>query len=243
MSTARPFKGVRLLLLIVAIITFAALFQIGHKQRLATKPLQDSATYFHRISLLPRAYAQGSEGEFWPALDPKSRAFALPLESMTHGYTIGREFKNEPSGKIDAMLLGTINNKAAYTLTPVNTIASEYIYFGYAVANEVEFNALREAIRNGAALDADIPVAQGSGTLGSSKIYRLRNKLEEILAKDGVIPAPDRNALASIPALIEKPRDGHAWVLFLNYGTVRLPYPGPFPMLPLIIEGDAHASK
>lgn len=243
MSTALPIKGVRLLPLIVAIIAFAAVFQIAHKQRLATMPLQESATYFHRISLLPRAYAQGSDGEFWPALDPKTRAFALPLETMTRGYTIGREFKDGPLGKIDAMLIGTINNKAAYTLTPVDSIASEYIYFGYAIANETEYNTLREAIRNGAALDSDIPVAQGSGTLGSSKLYRLRNKLEEVLAKDGVIPAPDRNALASVPALIEKPRDGHAWVLFLNYGTVRLPYPGSFPMLPSIVEGDAHVSK
>jgi len=231
-------KRTRIALISVAVIAFAAAFQFGHKQRLALKPYQDSATQFHRFSLLPRAYAQASEGEYWPQLDPTTRAFALPLDTIPRGYTIGKQFKPEPAGPIDALLLGKINNSAAYTLKPVDPIVSEYLYFGHAFASEQEFIALRDAIRQGAALDADIAVAQGSGTFGASKLYRLRNKLEVILATDGVIPAPDRNALNSIPVLIGKPQDGKAWVFFLNNRMEQLPYPGPFPMLPSIVEGQ-----
>ncbi|MCC6795627.1 MAG: hypothetical protein IT366_10955 [Candidatus Hydrogenedentes bacterium] len=234
-------KG-RITLIIAGVLTFAAAFQIAHKQRLALKPYQDSATQFHRLSLLPRGYAQASEGEFWPQLDPTTRVFALPLNAIPRGYTVGKQFKPEPAGHIDALLLGKINNSAAYTLKPVDPIVSEYRYFGHAFASEKEFIALRDAIRQGAALDADIPVPQGSGTLGASKLYRLRNKLEEVLAKDGVIPVPDRNALNNIPVLIEKPHDGKAWVFFLNNRMEQMPYPGPFPMLPSIVEGQDTAT-
>jgi hypothetical protein len=132
------------------------------------------------------------------------------------------------------MLLGTLNQAPAYTLRPIDSIASECLYFGYAVTNESEFRALQNAIRNGAALDADIAVENGTGTNRSATLYRLNNRLFEQLRD----PKRDEaEALPPIPALMEKPHDGQAWVFYLNGTLERLPYPGPFPACAAVVEG------
>jgi hypothetical protein len=143
---------------------------------------------------------------------------------------------------IPAMLLGNINNAAAYTLAPVDAVASSYIYFGYAVTNEMEFQTLVKAVRAGANLNEDISVEPGHGTLGSSKLYRLRNKLTDTLMKDGLVQGPDPDPLSRVPVLMERPSDGYAWVQFLSMGIERLPYPGPFPMVPAVIDTIGPAS-
>lgn len=217
----------RVALVIVVLAAFAGAFHYAHKQRLATKPLQDAGSRFHRISLLPRAYAQAHDGS-WPPLDRRTRAFALPLNELPKGYTITASFKSDMQDSIPAMLLGNINHAAAYTLTPVDSIATTYIYFGFAVSNEAELLTLADAIRSGAAPDQNIAVGPGKGTLGSATLYRLHNKLGEILEADGVIS--NAEALSQIPLLMERPQAGFAWVMFLNGAFERRAFPGAFPM-------------
>lgn len=235
MSTApAPARG-RTTIIVVVLAAFAAVFHVAHQQRLAVKPLQDSATTFHRICMLPRAYAQTHDGQ-WPPVATSTRAFALPLADLPRGYTIAPRFDSKMVEPIPAMLLGTLNNAAAYTLKPVDTIASGYIYFGYAVTNENEFQELARAIRNGAPPDKNIAVEKGRGTLGSSTLYRLRNKLEETLAIDGVTPLVDPAVPDRIPVIMERPHDGLAWVQFLNGRMTRMPYPGAFPACAAVVD-------
>jgi hypothetical protein len=124
----------------------------------------------------------------------------------------------------------------------VDTVASGYIYFGYAISSEAEFLALVDAVRKGADLEQNIAVEKGKGTAGSSTLYRMRNKLDEVLAADGVLQTPDPGVLARIPVLMERPRDGYAWVMFANYHMARLPYPSVFPLTPAVIDAVGAAS-
>ncbi|NUM55382.1 MAG: hypothetical protein HUU46_17175 [Candidatus Hydrogenedentes bacterium] len=234
----------RVALCVALLAAFAVAFHFAHRQRLATKPLQDAGSRFHRISLLPRAYAQTHDG-VWPQLDAQTRAFALPLGEIPRGYTIAPPYRSDTTEPIAAMVLSNINNNAAYTLAPVDPIASTYIYFGYAVTNEVEFQTLVDAVRRGVSLEGNIPVDKGKGTLGSSKLYRLHNKLGETLVADGVIPSVDPAALSRIPVLMERPHDGFAWVMYLSWKFERATFPGPFPLSESVVSaaGDPRATE
>ena len=233
-ATPTPARA-RVAIIIVAVAAFAAVFHEAHRERLALKPLQDSATTFHRICMFPRAYAQTHDGQ-WPTLSASPRAFALPLADLPRGYTIAPRFDVKMTEPIPAMLVGTLNNAAAYTLKPIDAIASEYIYFGYAVTNEDEFAELVRAIRNGAPPDRDIPVEKGRGTLGSSTLYRLRNKFEKTLAAAGVTPQADPAVLDRMPVVMERPHDGLVWVQFLNGRMARMPYPSSFPACAAVVD-------
>jgi hypothetical protein len=235
MKTENQNRGATLLLVFVLLTSFAVAFHFGNKQRRVVAPIQDAATQFFRIALLPRAYAQANEGR-WPALDDETRAFALPIEDLPRGYRIGPRFDHKITETPEGILLGSINNAGAYTLKPVDSIASDYIYFAYAVTNDVEFLSLVKSVRAGASLDANIAVEAGRGTLGSSTLYRLDNKLDAVLVSDGVVKPEQTDVLSRIPVLMERPRDGFAWVMYLNMKMERLPYPGAFPMSAAIIE-------
>lgn len=232
MSTRIPWW---ILAVAIGLACFAAAFQVAHKRRLAMQPVQDEGSLLIRTALLPRAFAQANGG-LWPALDSKTRTFRLPLSDLPRGYTIAPRFSKEMTGPIAAMLLGNINNAAAYTLGPIDTTASTYIYFGYAVTNEKELQTLAEAVRAGAPLDVKIAVDAGTGTLGSSALYRLCDKLEETLAEDGVTQTSDTDILSQFPALMTRPRDGHVWVLYLSTRLERLPFPSTFPATVKVVE-------
>jgi hypothetical protein len=241
MSAARRISWGRVAAIALALAAFAAALHVAHRQRLAVEPLQDSATRLHRVSILPRAYAQTHEG-LWPALDARTRAFALPLNDLPQGYTIAPRFSANTLDPIPAMLLGPINNAAAYTLNPVDSVASDYIYFGFAVANEQEFQALVKAVRGGAPLDGNVAVEAGHGTLGSSTLYRLHAKIAETLATEGVTQQVDPTVRSRFPVLMERPRDGYAWVQYLDSGMERLPYPGPFPVCAAVLEAAGNGN-
>lgn len=228
MSAAARLSRRHVAAIALALVAFAAAFHVAHRQRLAVQPLEDSSTRLLLISLLPRSYAQTHDG-LWPALDPRTRMFTLPLDDLPRGYKMAPRFSTKMLKPVPAMLLGPINNAPAYTLEPVDSVASHHIYFGFAVTNEQEFQALVNAIRGGAPLDRNISVEEGHGTLGSSTLYRLHTKIAETLAADGVTQQVDPNVLSRFPVLMERPRAGYAWVQYLNYRMERLPYPGPFP--------------
>ena len=234
----------RYLALVIVLAVFAALFHIGHARRRAANELRDAGGEFFRIALLPRSYAQAHDG-LWPPLDPQTRALALPLDMLPSGYTIASKISAKMTKPIPAILLGKINNAGAYTLAPVDSVAARYVYFGYAVTNDREFAALAEALQNGASPEEDISVTTGNGTFGSEKLYRLRENLAETLTRDGVVIEDAANPLSRIPVLMERPHDGHAWVLYLNRDLQYESYPGPFPMSAAVIAsiGPAEASE
>lgn len=232
MSTRIPW---RIFAVAIGLAAFAAVFQLAHTRRLQLQPVQDEGTLLIRTALLPRAFAQANGG-MWPGLDPRTRTFTLPLNDLPRGYTIAPRFSREMTAPIPAMLLGNINNAAAYTLKPVDTTALSYIYFGYAVTNEKEVQALAKAVREGTPLDEKITVGAGSGTLGSAALYRLCDKLGETLARDGVAPTSDSDILSQFPALMTRPCDGHVWVLYLSTRLERLPFPSTFPATAGVVE-------
>ncbi len=229
MSTDRRYIAV----VIIFLALFCVFFQIAHLQRAASEPLKESGNRMTSISLLARSFAQ-AHGGMWPPLENSPKSFRLPQSMEPQGYTLASRFTGKETLPVDAMLLGRINNAKAYILDPMNDDIAACIYLGFATTSESEVLSLVNAVKSGVPLDVDIPVAQGSGTLGSQRLYRLRNDLHQVMSADGVV-APG-SAAPRIPVLIEIPRDGWAWVYFLDLHVERIPYPGPFPMTEAVVS-------
>jgi hypothetical protein len=96
--------------------------------------------------------------------------------------------------------------------------------------------ALVEALSRRAPLGETIPVPKGKGTLGSETLYRLHNDLLEILATDHIVPKEAPKLRRQIPILVQRPIEGHAWVVYLDLHAEYLPYPGPYPLTEAFIQ-------
>jgi hypothetical protein len=150
-------------------------------------------------------------------------------ETEPESYALGGPTDGPRDDSVRAFLFGHLNQHSAMTLKPLMP-KEDYFYLGYAIASEEEGLALVDAVRHAVSLYHDIPITPGKGTLGSTKLYRLRNNLADDLARDGVTKQVDPQLLARVPVVIERPKGSHAWVVFLDFHIERLPYPGPFPM-------------
>ncbi|MCC6486491.1 MAG: hypothetical protein IT364_03255 [Candidatus Hydrogenedentes bacterium] len=181
---------------------------------------------------LGKAYALYHEGH-WPLLDTRNRHFAYDLGIVPKGYAIKQEMEKDHAPQ--AVLFGKLGRHAALSLVPLVDFRN-YFYLGFAVTTEEEGLALAKALRSGAALDRDIKVAQGTGTLGSSTLYRLHDDIVETLVMDGVLARQDLTLPGRIPVIVERPRDGYAWVVFLDMHVEHLRYPGPFPLTSKFVD-------
>ncbi|MCC6696477.1 MAG: hypothetical protein IT365_12670 [Candidatus Hydrogenedentes bacterium] len=181
---------------------------------------------------LGKAYALYHEGQ-WPSLDTRGRHFAYDSGIVPQGYAIKQELEKDHTPQ--AVLFGKLGRHAALSLVPLVDFRN-YFYLGYAVTTEEEGLALAKALRSGVALDDRVEVAQGSGTSGSSTLYRLHDDIVKTLVLDGVLAREDPSFPARTPVLVERPRDGFAWVVYLDMHVERLSYPGPFPVTQSFVE-------
>ena len=108
-----------------------------------------------------------------------------------------------------------------------------YFYLGYAVADEKDLaafcTAYKEHMAKGEPIDGDLTVPQGTGSLGGSIIYQLREGIERFFITDINNPAGAAILQSKLPVLIERPEnhvpkggnvlfmDGH--VEFVKYGS------------------------
>ena len=179
-----------------------------------------------------KAYALYHEG-LWPPLDTRGRLFAYAPGTVPQGFAIGQELEKESAPQ--AILFGKLGRHAALTLAPLADF-DQYFYLGFAVTTETEGLALAAALRSGVSVDDNIKVSQGAGTLGSSTLYRLHDDIIKILVLDEVLAREDPTLPRRIPVLVERPWDGHAWVVYLDMHVERLPYPGTFPLTEAFVE-------
>ncbi|MFA6241730.1 MAG: hypothetical protein WC655_12430 [Candidatus Hydrogenedentales bacterium] len=216
------------------LIPYCVAFHIGTLKGRAAEEFAKEGNAILGVARLATAYAFSHEGA-WPPMDSAGRRFAFAPNSIPEGFTIGQEFKYPLEHDAQAVLLGPIGRHGALPLEPSADPASCF-YVGYAVASEAEGMALVDAMKRGIADGRDITVEAGQGTLGGHVLYTMRRELYKTLAADAVTDNEVPKVHATFPVVIQRPREGHAWVVYSDLHAEYLPYPGPFPLTRAFVE-------
>lgn len=224
----------RVALFAVIAIPYCILLHFGTLRGRAAGMLAEEGNSIAGIARIAQAYSCAHDGAF-PPLDVASRQFAFAPGSTAPGFRIGQEIKFPLERDADAILAGPIGRHGALTLEHCMA-RSGYFYLGYTIASEAEGLALADAMRRGEADGRDLHVPRGSGTLGGSVLYALRRELYKTLAEAKAVEKESPKTHAQFPVIIQRPRDGYAWVIYADMHGERLPYPGPFPLTKTFIE-------
>ncbi|MBX7255512.1 MAG: hypothetical protein K1Y02_04035 [Candidatus Hydrogenedentes bacterium] len=212
----------------IAAIPYCVAFHIGTMKSRAVEEFGKQGLAMLGIARQANAYACSHEGE-WPPIDAVHKRFTVAPGLLPPSFHMGKAVEYPLESDTKAVLVGPIGRHSAVTLEP-GVDPADYIYLPYAVASEEEAMTLVEAVRHGADPSKDISVETGKGTLGSNTFYRFRRDLHKKMAADHVIPHASSAVFANFPMFIQRPRDGHAWVIFADNHVAYLPYPGPFPL-------------
>jgi len=116
-----------------------------------------------------------------------------------------------------------------------------YFYLGWVVTSEKEGLALLDAYES---LDLDqrgedVKVAEGKGTVGGNKIFRLREGIERFLITDINQPGTPRELASKVPIMWDRPGQHEAGggnVLYIDGRVEFVKYPGKFPMTEKFIK-------
>lgn len=227
-----------LLLLLLASIAYLAALQFGTEQRRKLEAEAKDASRVSAVALSGWAYAQRHDG-LWPDMHP-TKLFAYAQDTRPESYALGGKAEGPVDESLKGYVLGNLNQDRMRRLEPVLS-PDEYFYLGYAVDSDEQGIALIDNLKREPVRGQDIATETGKGTAGSSKFYRLRNDLPELLARDNV--AAKSTGPSRFPVIIQKPKGDHLWVVFLDFRAERLPYPGSFPASERFINALIAASK
>ncbi len=230
MSTKRKRK----LLLVIVAGLYLLVFRVGLERRQTMEQRAVDGNHAISVSRIAGVYAYNHEG-VWPPLDP-ARRFAYAPSAVSLAYEIAKPSENNDEFvPVEAIIDGRLGRHNSLNLTRVWK-PGEYYYLGYATTCEQEGLALAAVVHGDVALTENIPVRQKEGTLGTAKLYGLHNDLLKTLVDDGVLTEEDPAVRHRIPILIQRPVNGHAWVVYLDFQTEYLPYPGPYPLTENFIQ-------
>lgn len=219
-------------LVALAVIAYLTALQLGIEQRRQLEADAKEANRVSAVALSGWAYAQRHDGA-WPDMHPAT-LFAYAPNTEPASYALGDKAEGPVDDRLRGYVLGNLNHEHMRRLEPVLS-PGEYFYLGYAVDTEEQGIALIDALLKGAPTwGQDIEAPAGEGTTGSSRFCRLRNGLAEELAREEAAGHGTENS--RFPVIIQKPKGGHVWVVFLDFHAERLPYPGPFPANERFIE-------
>ncbi len=234
MSKERKSVRKRTVALAIGAALYLFVLHIGLEQRKAATERAADGNRTIAVSRIAGAYAHNNEGEF-PPLDP-ARRFSYAPSEVSLAYEIAKDPEDENAFvPVYSMIVGDLGHDSVFGLEPVWDPA-KFWYLGFATTNEREGLALANAVHGSAPLTDDIQVPKGEGTLGTAKLYRLHMYLLKTLVGDGVLTEEDPAVRYRIPILIQRPVDGHAWVVYLDFHTEYLPYPGPYPLTEKFIQ-------
>lgn len=207
---------------------YLVVLHIGIQKGRAAERRAAEGNHLVNVAIQGQAYALDHDG-LWPQVDTVRRRFTYEPDGLPARYAIADPYGGGLDHPIEALLFGHLTRHRALTLATDGN-PDGHFYLGFAVSSESEGDSLIAAVGGAGSLDRDVVTEPGKGTLGSSLLYRIRQDLPDHLAEAGVTQDADRAILAQFPVIIERPKDGHAWVFYLDGHTEYLPYPGEFPL-------------
>ncbi|NUM55465.1 MAG: hypothetical protein HUU46_17595 [Candidatus Hydrogenedentes bacterium] len=205
-------------------MAYLAALQLGIDQRRHLEADAKDASRISVVALSGWAYAQ-RHGGAWPEMH-STKLFAYAPDTQPESFALGGKAEGPVDDSLKGYVLGNLNQERIRRLEPVLS-PDDYFYLGYAVDSEDQGIALIDTLEHEPDRSQDIAAAAGKGTAGSSNFYRLRNDLPAELARDNVVA--ESTGPSRFPVVIQKPKGGYVWVVFLDFHVERILYPGPFP--------------
>ncbi|MBI2424221.1 MAG: hypothetical protein HYV27_15425 [Candidatus Hydrogenedentes bacterium] len=198
-----------------------------------------------QLGMVFMMYANEFQGERWPKLAKLDRAWAPDLASLYPNFIVDSEAliarEHPEREKLNLALREALQQPKPDFEAAEEIMGESFGYLGYAVTNEKDFNALRDAKANKSLSDT-------SGTLtdpgGVRDLYTLREGVERFFITDINNPAGSTDAHSTIPVLVEiaswkfkKSVESYrgANVLYLDGHVEFVPF-GAFPVIPAVLD-------
>jgi len=196
------------------------------------------ANNMKQMGLVCKMFASENDGRF-PELSPEAGRLMFANEGIGQKHPVVPEYLADLSVLVCPSDTDISVLKDDTALSDPNLLMDDhsYFYLGYLVTNDAEVEAFAGAYKNhvsrGYTFDRDLGVAQGTGTAGGDKIYRLWEGVELSLVADALDPLASVRLQSAVPVLIERPEHhlpGGGNVLYMDGHVEFLRYPSEWPM-------------
>ncbi|MBX3179733.1 MAG: DUF4190 domain-containing protein [Candidatus Hydrogenedentes bacterium] len=152
-----------------------------------------------QMGLVLKMYANESKGEYFPQLSSEPGVLMLSLKEVY------------PELLLDLSTLICPSDAQQARMNPGPDMAfgdQSYIYFGYVITSEDEFEAFtevyRERVAQGLPFDEDLEAPPGRGSMGSDRFYRLREGVERLFVTDNTDPGAGARIQSMIPIMWDR---------------------------------------
>jgi len=190
----------------------------------------DCANNLKMMGLVFKMYANEHRKERFPVIDDRRGNLIVDADTIFPEYLTDLSVLQCPA-----------DTKAAVPAKADDVTDQSYFYLGWVVTTEGEGLALLDAYES---LDLDqrgedIQVADGKGTVGGNKIFRLREGVERFLITDSNQPGTPRELASKVPIMWDRPGQHDVPggnVLYIDGRVEFVKYPGKFPMTEKFIK-------
>jgi prepilin-type processing-associated H-X9-DG protein len=171
-----------------------------------------------QIGLVCKMFANENRQQYFPELSPEAGRLMFTVDPTNDSASVYPEYLMDPS------VLSCPNDEDAPTSDhemgdPYLFIDDHsYYYFGYVITSDEEManfaEAYRARIAAGLSFNEDLEVAEGRGTNGGNRIFRLREGVERFAITDITNPAGAAMAQSSVPVLMDSPNYSSGYAEF-----------------------------